>query len=172
MAPARAISAEYKYGGAYAAASARSFHRAATAALLGPIRNDDPTAIAKQVRASDQDAHVVLRAVTSPSTTTSAAALVRMACNPQVLLLRRVLNVDLGQGGAIVVPGAVAKASDSNPCRRGESVRHTGRSMRGKAPFLTDHSRPVFKVARAGQGSRPHLIRRRRNALRPDLRAD
>src|SRR5689334_3244490 len=122
MSPARAISAEYKYGGGYAAVSARSFHRAATAALLGYVRKEDPAATARQVWASDQDAHIVVRAATSPSTTANTAALVRtivgeaiLALAPQsagAALLRRALSVDLGGAGAVVVPSVVARASD------------------------------------------------------------
>ena len=132
MSPARAISAEYKYGGAHAALSARSFHRAATAALLSYVTNDDPIAIAKRVWASDQDAHIISRAATSPSTTTSTAALVATvtaetiaALAPQsagAVLLRRGLNVDLGRAGAIVVPGAVAKAADFAFVGQGEAI--------------------------------------------------
>ena len=133
MGQARAIATE-RYSGSYASSmSARSFHRAATAALLGYVRNEDPTAVAKRVWASDQDAHIVSRAAMSPSTTTSATALVATAITGEVIsvlapqsagaaLLRRALNVPLGSAGAIVVPSVVAKASDFSFVGEGAAI--------------------------------------------------
>jgi hypothetical protein len=123
MSTARAALTEYGHSSLYGRSlNARSFHRAATAALLGYVRKEDPAAIAGQVWASDQDAHVVARAATSPSTTASTTALVQtitaeaiLALAPQsagAALLRRSLNVDLGRAGAVVVPSVVARASD------------------------------------------------------------
>src|SRR5690242_7732185 len=105
-----------------ASISGRAFFRAASGALLGYVGRTSPLEIVKQRWPSDQDAQVLAKAAMVPTSTANTGALVQAvvaegiaSLAPQsagAAILRRGLELQLGQAGAIVVPTVLAQATD------------------------------------------------------------